>query len=175
MLMKRGVTFSPSSGGFTSAETEKHKGWRWVAEGGAGGCTWPLPSSATAAPLADGENTRGSGERRIDGGNREGEGGRGVVVGMGVGGGVPHRRFLFDLSPLQCALTRRAAGAALSLAVSPATRHDDVNRRPIWPPVTPPPSLPPSPALPRSCFYLDQRTKHAPRREEGLFSSARRA
>lgn len=58
MLMKRGVTFAPSSG--TSAETEEHRGGggrvhgcmgAWV-HGWLGGCAGPLPSSATAAPLS---------------------------------------------------------------------------------------------------------------------------
>lgn len=30
MLIKRGVTFCPSSGGLTSAETDTHRGWAWV-------------------------------------------------------------------------------------------------------------------------------------------------
>lgn len=54
----------------------------------------------------------------------------------GERGGVPHQSFLFDLSPLHCALTHNAAGPPLSLAVISATHHDYLDRRPIWPPVT---------------------------------------
>lgn len=65
----------------------------------------------------------------------------------GWGSGVPYRRFLCDLSPLQCALTRKAACAPVALAVISATHHDYLNRRPIWPPVTPSTSVLPPPAV----------------------------